>query len=156
MEGFITDPLVFGASNRFQSLLGEPGNHGTLAMRANSSADLRLYEPVLTLNGYDVSRVPAAYFIEAVDTRIDPRNSPIDAHARTFTAAAGAKPTHELGLFVYANRLSVGADPGSSGGLLDRGDGTATRMDAGTTHGFGAASTLRVKAGRDDTHATGE
>ena len=154
MQGFITDPLVFGASNRFQSLLGEPGNHGTLAMRANSSDDLRLYEPVLTLNGYDVSRVPAAYFIEAVDTRIDPRNSPIDAHARTFTAAAGAKPTHELGLFVYANRLSVGADLGSRDGLFDRVDGTATRVDAGMRYAFDAASSLWIKAGASDQDST--
>ena len=64
MQGFITDPMVFGASNRFQSLLGEPGSHGTLSMRYNSSDDLHLIEPVLTLNGYGVSPVPAAYFVD--------------------------------------------------------------------------------------------
>ena len=154
MQGFITDPLVFGASNRFQSLLGEPGNHGTLSMRANSSDDLRLFEPVLTLNGYRMSPVPAAYFVEAADTRIEPRNSAIDARARTFTAAAGAKPTHELGLFVYANRLSVDADLGSRDSFFTRVDGTVTRVDAGARYAFDAASSLWVKAGASQQDST--
>ena len=154
MQGFITDPMVFGASNRFQSLLGEPGTHGTLSMRANSSDDLRLFEPVLTLNGYDVSRIPAAYFFEAVDTRIDPRNSAIDARARTYTAAAGAKPTHELGVFIYANRLSVDADLGSRDSSFTQVGGSATRVDAGMRYAFDAASSLWIKAGASDQDST--
>ncbi len=147
MQGFITDPMVFGASNRFQSLLGEPGHHGTLSMRANTSDDLRLFEPVITLNGYDVARVPAAYFFEAVDTRIDPRNVAIDARARSYTAAVGAKPSYELGVFVYANRLSVDADFGSRDSIFTQVGGTATRVDAGARYAFDAQSSLWIKAG---------
>jgi tetratricopeptide (TPR) repeat protein len=149
MQGFITDPLVFGASNRFQSLLGGPGHHGTLSMRYNASDDLRLVEPVLTLNGYDVSRFPAAYFVEAVDTRIEPRNTALSARARTFTVAAGGKPSHELGVFVYANRLSVDADFGSRGanGVFAQVGGSASRIDAGMRYAFDAASSLWLKAG---------
>jgi tetratricopeptide (TPR) repeat protein len=150
MQGFITDPMVFGASNRFQSLLGDPGHRGTLSMRVNSSDDLRLVEPVLTLNGYDVSRFPAAYFVEAVDTRIDPRNSAISARARTFTAAGGIKPTHELGIFVYANRLSVDADLGNRDGVFAQVGGTASRIDAGMRYAFDSQSSLWIKAGASD------
>jgi tetratricopeptide (TPR) repeat protein len=151
MQGFITDPTVFGASNRFQSLLGEPGHHGTLSVRYNSSDDLRLVEPVVTLNGYDVSRFPAAYFFEAVDTRIDPRNSEIGARARTYTAAAGGRPTHELGVFVYANRLDVDADFGVRGrSAFTRVAGVASRVDAGVRYAFDASSSLWVKAGASD------
>ena len=154
MQGFITDPMVFGASNRFQSLLGEPGHHGTLSMRVNSSDDLRLFEPVLTLNGYDLSRFPAAYFVEAVDTRIDPRNTAFDARARTFTAAAGAKPTHEIGIFIYANHLSVDADFGRDTSLFTRIGGSATRVDAGMRYAFDAASSVWLKAGASEQDST--
>ncbi len=156
MQGFITDPMVFGASNRFQSLLGEPGTYGTLSMRFNSSDDLRLREPVLTLNGYDVSRVPVSWFAEAVDTRIDPRNSAIGARARTYTLAAGAKPTYELGVFVYANRLSVDADLGTRDSSFTQVGGTASRVDAGARYAFDASSSLWVKAGASEQDSTVE
>src|SRR5260221_13888165 len=54
MQGFITDPLAFGASNRFQSLYSQPGHYATASLRYSRSDDLRVTEPVVTLNGYDV------------------------------------------------------------------------------------------------------
>ncbi|HSS27430.1 MAG TPA: FecR domain-containing protein, partial [Usitatibacter sp.] len=48
MQGFITDPLAFGASNRFQSLTPQTGHFATASVRYNHSDDLRLVEPVLT------------------------------------------------------------------------------------------------------------
>jgi Flp pilus assembly protein TadD len=156
MQGFITDPLAFGASNRFQSLLTQPGHHATASLRYNSSDDLRLVEPVITLNGLVTSPRPAAYFVEAVDTQIDPRNTALSARAKTLTAAVGAKPTAELSTFLYANRLSVDADLGQRGatGDFERINGTATRVDGGLSYAFDAASRLWLKAGASDQHST--
>ena len=53
MQGFVTDPLAFGASNRYQSLLPVPGHHGTLAFNWSTSTDLEFMVPVVTLNGYE-------------------------------------------------------------------------------------------------------
>ena len=156
MQGFITDPTVFGASNRFQSLLGEPGNHGTLSMRYNANDDLRLTEPVITLNGYNVTRIPVSYFFEAADTRIDPRDAEVKLRGRTYTFAAGAKPTHELGVFVYANRLHLDADLGSRDSDFTRIVGAASRVDAGMRYAFDASSSLWVKAGASEQDSTAD
>src|SRR5476651_153515 len=99
---------------------------------------------------------PAAYFVEAVDTQIDPRNTALSARAKTLTAALGAKPTAELSTFLYANRLSVDADLGQSGatGDFERITGAATRVDGGLSYAFDAASSLWVKAGASNQHST--
>lgn len=149
MQGFLTDPLAFGASNRFQTLVGEPGHHGTVSLHYAQSDDLRVEEGVATLNGFDTSRIPFAYFAEAIDTHVDPRNSDIRMRGPTFTVALGAKPTPELDLFLYANHIALDADLGRTGvtGVFDRISGNASRIDAGARYAFDASSSLWVKAG---------
>lgn len=158
MQGFITDPLAFGASNRFQSLTPQSGHYATASLRYNHSDDLRLVEPVLTLNGMLDTGRPVAYFVEAVDTRIDPGSAALSARGKTFTAALGARPTAELATFVYANHLSLGADLGDRGGTgdFDHIDGTAGRVDAGARYAFNGASSLWVKAGAQNQDSTSD
>jgi tetratricopeptide (TPR) repeat protein len=149
MQGFIADPLAFGGSNRFQSLIVEPGHYGTASLRYAHSDDVHLTEPVLTLNGYGVSPIPTAYYVEGIDTRIEPGASAISATGRTLTVAAGAKPLYDLGTFIYANRLSIGADLGTRGvtGDFQRIDGVISRVDAGLRYAPDARSATWVKAG---------
>ena len=158
MQGFITDPLAFGASNRFQSLTPQSGHFATASVRYNHSDDLHLVEPVLTLNGTLETGRPMAYFVEAVDTRIDPGNVALGARAKTFTAALGARPTAELATFVYANHLSVDADLGNRGvsGDFDHINGSAGRVDAGARYAFNGASSLWVKAGAQTQDSTSD
>jgi Flp pilus assembly protein TadD len=158
IQGYVTDPLAFGASNRYQSLFLQPGSYGTISARYNHSSDGHFFEPVLTLNGYDASSIPLAYFAEAVDTRMQPGDVAFDARARTFTAAVGAKPTFELGTFGYANRLSVDADLGNrdSPGVFDHISGTVTRIDAGLRYAHGANSSTWLKAGWSDEDTTSD
>lgn len=165
MQGFITDPIVFGASNRFQSLVLQPGHHATVSMRYARSDDLRLTEPVVTVNGYDASRFPIAYFAEAVDSRIDPRDLDFSARARTYTVALGAKPTHELATFVYANRLSLDADLGAVATGTSQGqsftlrdanhiNGLTSRIDGGARYAPNARSSIWLKAGASHENST--
>jgi hypothetical protein len=149
MQGFITSPAAFGASNRFQSLVTSPGHHGTASMRYASSDDLRVWEPTLTLNGYVAAPVPTSYFVEGIETRIDPRNAAFDARGRTLTAALGLRPTHELSAFLYANRLSVDADIGGTGdvSVLQQVSGVVSRLDAGVRYAPTADASLWLKAG---------
>jgi len=158
MQGFITDPLAFGASNRFQSLTPQSGHFATASMRYNHSDDLRLAEPVLTLNGLLDTERPVSYFVEGVDTRIDPGNVALSARGKTVTAALGARPTAELATFVYASHLSLRADLGSRGeaGDFDHIDGTAGRVDAGARYAFDGASSLWVKAGAQNQDSTSD
>ena len=150
MQGFITDPIAFGASNRFLTLFPDPGHHATASVLYSHSDDLHLAEPIVTLNGYAASPFPIAYLAEAIDTRVDPGNSAIDIRARSYTAAVGMKPVHELGAFLYANRFEIGhADLGQAGapGLFEHIDGTVTRIDGGLRYAPTARSSLWIKGG---------
>jgi tetratricopeptide (TPR) repeat protein len=152
MQGYVTDPIAFGASNRFQSLYTQPGYYGTASLRYSKISDLHVTEPVATLNGYDASHIPFAYFAEAIDTRIDSGISAFNGNARTYTVAAGAKPTHEAGVFVYANRLSIDVDLGVAGvnGDFNHVEGTAKRIDGGLRYAPDARASLWLKAGASE------
>jgi Flp pilus assembly protein TadD len=106
-QGFLTDPTVFGASNRFQSLIHKPGNYQTLTMTMGQDHSIFEYVPRVTLNGYSNSAAPLAYFLE-----VDQQNGKVrpgtDFSYRdktdSVTAALGWMPTNELRLFTYYNR----------------------------------------------------
>ena len=51
MQGFLSDPLAFGASNRFQPLVTGPGHFGTLAWRGSRTSDASLTEPLANVSG---------------------------------------------------------------------------------------------------------
>jgi tetratricopeptide (TPR) repeat protein len=149
VQGFVTDPLSFGASNRFQSLYRAPGLYGTLSYRYNRDSDISVREPVVTVNGSTAGSAPAAWFLEAIDTRVEPGDTAFDARARTYTAGFGIRPTHRMSLFAYLNRLTVDADIGRAGETGDflRIEGTVDRIDAGMRYAPDADNSLWLKAG---------
>ena len=150
MQGFVTDPIVFGASNRFQTLFPDPGLHATASLTYSHSDDLRVVEPIITVNGYDAAPFPIAYLAEAIDTRVDPGNSALMLRGKTYTAAIGAKPTHELGVFLYTNRLDIDdAQIGTLGvpGVYQRITGKVDRVDAGVRYAPSSAASFWLKAG---------
>ncbi|APV51907.1 hypothetical protein BWI17_20865 [Betaproteobacteria bacterium GR16-43] len=150
MQGFLTDPLAFGASNRFQALVPTPGNHATASVRYNRSDDVSLVEPVATVNGLSTTTsVPFAYFAEGIATRIEPGNTDFEATAKTFTVALGAKPTSELSLFLYATRLDADVDLGKRGvtGEFGQIDGYASRLDVGARYSPNSNVAWWLKAG---------
>jgi len=155
MQGFITDPLAFGASNRFLSLFPEPGTHATASVQYSTSDDLHLTEPVVTVNGYAASPFPIAYLAEAIDTRVDPGNSDIALRARSYTAALGMKPLHEVSVFVHANRFEVDSALGraDAAGAFQKIAGSVSRIDVGASYAPGPRSSLWVKAGESEQHA---
>ena len=156
MQGFVTDPLAFGASNRFQPLLPAPGHHGTLAVNWSTSDDLRATVPVVTLNGYEAGRVPFAYYVEASQTATQPRNVPVDLSGPIYTVALGAKPTSELGVFLYAQRAQADEDIGHAGvtGEFARVSVTGKRIDAGARYSPDSRSSVWLKASSSRTDAT--
>lgn len=157
-QGFLTNPIAFGASNRFQTLFPEPGTHGTVGLHVGRSDDLDIVEPVLTLNGYGAGPMPFAYFVEAIHTSTEPRNADVKLTGPTYTVAFGAKPTHELGVFLYANRLELDADLGreNESGTFDRIWAGSTRVEGGARYAFDATNSLWVKGGgsRENARAT--
>ena len=126
-QGFLSDPLAFGASPRFSALLRSPGRHGSAEMTWDRE-DYRLRAPALTLNGMDNSRVPVAYFLR-VDRpygmmpldlislkapTLPDAGSRTDLRGGVSSVGFGLQPTERLGLFAYGNRFRArmnGADP---------------------------------------------
>ncbi len=154
LQGFIADPLVFGSSNRFQSLFLQPGHHATLTLRADTSDDVTSFEPAVVLNGYRAGTRPFAYYVEASELRAEPRDAEFEGTLRRFTGALGWRPRHDLSVFVYANRLDADVDngPKEGSGTLDRISGRLSRADLGLGYAPDARSRLWVRAGTGTEH----
>lgn len=156
LQGFLLDPAAFGAPNRYQPLVETPGHYAALSLRANRSDDLKLTEPVLTVNGSAQLPTTVSYFGEFIDTRIRPGNTALSANARVATVALGVKPGWDRGFFLYANRLSADADIGDRNvtGLFQQVDGYNNRVDAGGNFKLDARSQFWFKAGAGDERST--
>ncbi|MBZ5521810.1 MAG: hypothetical protein LAP21_06175 [Acidobacteriia bacterium] len=146
-QGFLADPTVFGASNRFSTLIPRTGAYWTLGARYDYSRDFRVAEPTVTANGYANSLVPFAYFAEAIRTDTKPDRIAFDATANTYTVALGARPTYELGLFVYANAFDADVTLNPDNTVQQRVTGHNDRLDGGAHYRFGPQSQAWLKIG---------
>jgi outer membrane receptor protein involved in Fe transport len=121
-QGFLSDPLAFGASNRFSSLLQRSGHYGTAEFNYDKTLS-ELSMPSVSVNGLANSRTPIAYFAQVqrgrahgfpIDVGVS-ANLPLfedssgraDVDATVTTLGLGLKPTENLGVFVYHNAFKV-------------------------------------------------
>jgi len=153
-QGFLADPTVFGASNRFSTLIARPGAYWNVGARYNYSQDFRLFEPTLTASGYANSSMPFAYFVEGIRTDTQPDRVAFDAGARTYTLALGARPTHELGLFAYANAFDADIKLNPVSAIEQRVNGRNERFDVGAHYRFGPQSQAWLKIGKGNETST--
>ena len=149
MQGFLLDPLVFGASNRYQSIMMRPESNATLQYRFSRNSELSIYEPVVTANGLTRTDRPLAFFAEAIDTRIRPGHSAISGTGKTYTAGFGARPSWDKGVFIYLNRVEANVDFGrrTADGEFQRIGATATRADLAGMVAFDGTTQLWAKTG---------
>jgi hypothetical protein len=150
MQGFLADPLAFGASNRFQPLVTGPGHYGTLAWRGARSSDVSLTEPLANVNGL-LAEGRFAYFVEGVRLKLWADDTNDVDRASSVTAALGLRPRDDLGFFLYYNRLKIESIAGTQGVLLEpfqRIDGTQTRADIGMLYRPGPDTQVWIKGGR--------
>jgi tetratricopeptide (TPR) repeat protein len=162
-QGFLADPTVFGASNRFSTLVPRPGTYWTLGTHLNTSRDLQLSEGTLTANSYANSAFPVAYFAEVIRQNVRPDRLDFGADSNTYTLALGARPTHELGLFAYLNAFD--ADVATSAfkvfsshieGSAERIAGRTERIDLGAHYRFGPQSQAWLKVGSGNEASTAQ
>lgn len=120
-QGFLTDPMAFGASQRYSSLLQQPGSHGVVDAWQEREF-YNLSAPAVTLNGMDNSQVPLSWFMKAQKAQgnhfpidVGVTNQPAtydatgsaDANVGIFTLGLGMQPSERLNLFAYANYTDV-------------------------------------------------
>jgi predicted Zn-dependent protease len=99
-SGFITDPTVFGASNRDSSLVTVPGNYGRVDVSAERD-DWHHATLAGTVNGLSVSNVPFAYFLSGDVNAGSAVDDATYGHERNLTLGLGLKPTYSVGLFAF-------------------------------------------------------
>lgn len=149
-QGFLSDPTVFGASNRFSSLLPRPGDYATLSagvLRQSGKAGI----VEATFNGYRNEKIPFAYFFEGDAVSVRPAAGSLNGDIGMATIGLGARPTHELGVFLFANRErldSILTDPGN-GFFGTPQEGRNGRADLGFSYRFSpdAQSWFKIGSG---------
>ena len=152
-KGFLSDPSVFGASNRFSSLVPVPGHYGTVGV--NAGRDYMTDAGVgVSANGYSVALRPFSYFVGADWTEGDSRinrndeNGRIGQQASNLLLGLGLRATHELSLFAFANTSDTkgrlyGGEP-FTGDDFTR---DYRRVDAGVSYRFSPTNQAWFKAG---------
>ena len=157
-QGFLTDPMAFGASQRHASLLQRPGSHGAVGLTLDREF-YRLASPALTLNGMDNRHVPVSWFVKAQTARA--LRFPVDVGVVNFPAfnagtaaldaqvlslGGGIQPTERLNLFAYANWFNFnvrGAD-----GLETSIDKSLGQGAIGLSYRFSPTEQTSLKLGR--------
>ena len=149
MQGFLLDPIAFGASNRYQTLAETPGNYAMVSAESNRSDDYSLVGAMVTANGYLLAPTPVAYFAEVIGTHIAPGNTAFGGNMQTYRAALGFRPRWDSSFFIYATRLAVDIDLGTRDvtGLFQHVAGYSNRVDAGGHYALDANSQFWFKAG---------
>jgi Flp pilus assembly protein TadD len=159
-QGFITDPTVFGASNRFQELVQKPGNYQQIQMLSGSSKVSQFIDPEVTLNGYSNNGMPFAYFIDADDMRVFKGSNAqtLNADRTTGTMGFGLKPTYELGIFAFGNSSYEKASAYNIDPLFGTEQTRVSdyRTDLGMNYKFSPVSQLWLKVGLGSSQTTSD
>jgi len=156
-KGFLSEPGVFGASNRFSSLLPAPGHYGSAGAALNRDyiTDSTVSAAV---NGYNIARVPFSYSVgfdlTDGDSRINRTNANgrMRARGENLVLGFGLRPVHELGVFAFINRTHY------AGNIMDQASGLTDdrfsidykRADAGFSYRFSPTSQAWFKLGAGD------
>lgn len=151
-QGLIADPTVFGAGNRFQSLVQAPATNLDLSLRYTNSDSVDGFSPQVQFSGYRAEARPMAWYLAYEKVDWDLLDRPYDLD--TLTAAFGIKPRHDIGIFMFADASRQDSEPvgTTSGGLdYDLSDRLDTRrLDLGLNYKFSPVSQVWLKGGYFD------
>lgn len=148
MMGFLTDPTVFGASNRSSTLLPSPGHYGSVEGFYQSD-EWRQEMVVGAVNGLVVSPIPMAYSVTADWPRLRSGTTASDLGSRNVVVGLGLKPQHDVGIFGYHTASSADGGVWSAQLLDGRLDFANTRTDAGINLKLAAQNQVWLKFGRE-------
>ena len=161
-QGFLTDPMAFGASQRYSSLLQQPGAHGAVGVTLDRDL-YRMRAPAVTLNGMNNTHVPVSWFFKAQSARasefpfdLQVNNAPAvrggygDVRARAVTVGAGMQPTERINLFAYVNQFDMRL---ASQNLFETAmDNKSTQGAVGLAYRWGPTEQTWIKVGRSMEH----
>lgn len=169
MQGFLSDPTVFGAGIRRQSLVSEPGIHADLSASYQASDNSNVDTESASVWGYSNKYVPMAGFSRLQHIGIDARDATLDAQNLDLTVGFGIKPRYDLGLFFYGIYVDAETKDKDRGNpdlirqdivsnnnrnriLENNSDGRSWRFDIGATWKYSSEvnSTFKVGSAREE------
>ncbi|WP_374346916.1 tetratricopeptide repeat protein [Chitinimonas sp.] len=147
-KGFLTDPTVFGAGNRNNSLISTPGHNLTIGLRTTTQEEHET-EASAVLNGYSIALKPIAYYLGLDYSDLRPGSADLTAHTKVATLGLGARPNYETGLFGFANSSKIDATLTDLqlGFIRNPASIDNRRVDGGVSYRFAPDSQLWIKAG---------
>ena len=155
-QGYLTDPTVFGSSDKRAPLLLTTGSEWSMGVSAEHNP-LRTNSDVdVGYRGFAAGAVPIAWLVRAENVQTSPREGPPVSQYRMTSPgidlAVGAKPTDSLSLFLlhgdstlrfqYPDGLDMGNDITFTGEAETR----TRRTDAGASWRWSADSQTWFKA----------
>ena len=157
-QGFLTDPMAFGASQRYSSLLQQPGSHGVVGLTLDRDQS-RSRAPAVTLNGMSNTHVPISWFFKAQSADVSEfpfdllnnqapavRGGYGDLRGRAITAGVGMQPTERVNLFAYVNQFDMRL---RSQNLFETSmDNRSTQGALGMAYRWGPTEQTWIKVGR--------
>ena len=159
-QGFLTDPMAFGASQRYSSLLQKPGAHGAVGVTLDKSL-YRMHSPAITLNGMNNTHVPVSWFFKAQTAQA--KSFPFDLEANSLpavrggvgemrvhavTAGLGMQPAERINLFAYVNQFDIDLDGRSLFDWDTAIEAKTTQGAVGMSYRWGPTEQTWIKLGR--------
>ncbi|MGB0747327.1 MAG: TonB-dependent receptor domain-containing protein [Magnetospiraceae bacterium] len=155
-QGFLSDPTVFGASNRYQTLFEKPGLHFRAGNRIGNNETLFGRAPFAEMRGFSNAVTPAAFFVQR---GIQETSNPASKNDNELlTVALGVRPTHAFGLFGFANTSVNKVQFTEVGDFTGTDRREVTRVDVGANFKASPTSQFWLKGAKtesdDDVIAT--
>ena len=156
IQGYLTDPTLFGASPQRSKLLGSPGTYAALDASFRQSDAFSATTASVIANGYASSPMPLAGFIQYEAPQFRSGNVEFNATAPSLITALGFRPDAQWGVFLYRDQFKPTIDNVALDSAGDRIAGTVVRTDVGTQWQINpkTAVWLRAGQGQDDTAVT--
>ncbi len=101
-QGFLSDPTVFGGSNKFQTLIPKPVQNFSASQQVTSAQGLvHGAGPYVQASGFSNAAMPFAYFVDHEVFDLKFAGGPW--HQKTTTVALGLMPRYDIGIMLYAD-----------------------------------------------------
>lgn len=148
VQGYLTDPTLFGASPQRSTLLPRPAGYLSAEWNWSKADTFHSNTPSLIANGYSVAPIPVAGFVQWDSPRYS-----FGATTPSLITALGLRPHAQWGIFVYRDEFRPRLDDMTINTASDRIHGNVVRTDIGTQWQISPTSALWLRAGQgsDDT-----
>ncbi len=152
IQGYLTDPTLFGASPQRSSLIASPGVFGTAELSGVYLDAYSSVTPSIIANGLVNSPMPMAGFVQWSPQRLQSGQAPLSGTAPSLVTAVGFRPSAQWGVFLYRDEFRPRFDTIDIMTANDRLKGDTTRTEVGTQWQINPATALWLRAGqgRDD------